>query len=158
MAACTRGGLDTGGIVDCVILDRFVTDSLSKGFRNVQITKTMADRKAGLSEKADAFIALPGGFGTLDELAEVMCMRQLSCHEKPIVLLNTSGYYESLINFVREGIRLRFMAEEVGQAIGFANTPQDALQFINNYSPVKIDKDTINSGEMAAASKHEQKE
>lgn len=153
MGASTRGGLDYGGIVDCVILERFVDASLPKGFRNVQITKTMPERKAGLSECADAFIGLPGGLGTLDELAEVMCMRQLSFHEKPIVLVNTNGYYDSLLNFLREGISRKFMGEQVLQAIGFANTPKDAVQFVKTYCPVKIDKDALNSGEMDAASR-----
>lgn len=155
MGACTRGALDLGGVVDCVILDRFVGDSPPKGFRTVLVTKTMAERKAGLSEGADAFFALPGGLGTLDELAEVMCMRQLSFHENPIVLVNTNGYYDSLLDFLSTGIKSRFLREEVLQAVHFARSPEDAIHFVKSYRAIKIDKEALNSGEMTAACKGE---
>lgn len=155
MGAATRGGLEAGGIVDAVILDKFVDTNLSTGFRKLKVTKSMPDRKAGLSEEADAFIALPGGLGTLDEIAEVMCMRQLSFHERPIALVNTNGFYDHLKKFIQSSIEAKFVAEAVSQAVFFADTPKDAIHFIKACTkPVLIDKDALHSGEMVAASKH----
>lgn len=92
MGAVTDGCLASGGVVDCVILRMFVGANMHPGpFRNTDVFDTMPQRKDGLYQQADAFIALPGGLGTLEELSEVMSWRQLELHRKPIVLLNTNG-------------------------------------------------------------------
>lgn len=155
MGAATRGALTAGGIVDTVILDKFVNCNMSSGFRNVTVVKTMPARKAGLYEGADAFIALPGGMGTLDELAEVMCMRQLCFHERPIALVNTNGFYDHFKKFIEDAITSKFITSAMGEVMFFADTPKDAVDFIRDCrSSVKIDKDTLHSGEMESASKH----
>lgn len=155
MGAATRGALENGGIVDAVILDRFVNSNMSKGFRNLSVVDTMSSRKAGLAEPAAAFVALPGGLGTFDEIAECMCMRQLSFHERPIVFVNTNGYYEHLKSFLDSCTEANFIAGAFSRAIFFADTPEDAVHFLKNAAkPVVIDKDALSSGEMVAASNH----
>lgn len=92
MGAVTDGCLASGGVADCVILKMFVGANMHPGpFRTTEVYDTMTARKDGLYRRADAFIALPGGLGTLEELSEVMSWRQLEIHSKPIVLINTNG-------------------------------------------------------------------
>lgn len=154
MAAATEGALAAGGTVDAVVLDIFVESNLHHGFRNVSITKTMADRKNGLSQNADMFIALPGGLGTLDEISDIICARQLSFHDKPVVILNSHGFYDHLHKFLLDGIKRKFIAEAVSRAVLFANTPEEAIALIKKSTPVYIDKNALNSGEMVAASRN----
>lgn len=153
MGAATSGGLSAGGIIDAVILDRFVDSNLGEGYRTVKIVSNMAERKAGLTENTDMFVALPGGLGTLDELTDVMCLRQLSFHKKPIVIVNVNGFYDHFISFLRESINRNFITEAVSRAVLFANSSEEAIGLLKTFEIVEIDKDCLHSGEIAAASK-----
>lgn len=150
MASSTAGGLDAKGFVDCVILEKFVDEKLPKGFGRVDVCQTMPERKKGLYERGDAYVALPGGLGTLDELAEIMCLRQLSFHNKPIVLVNTKGFYDDIKNFLVNGLRQKFIAEGIERVIHFADTPAETIDFLKAYKPIKISKKAVNSSEMSA--------
>lgn len=153
MGAATSGGLSAGGIIDAVILDIFVDRNLAEGFRTVKVVTNMADRKTGLATNADMYVALPGGLGTLDELADVMCQRQLLFHEKPIVVVNVDGYFDHLKSFLRECIVRNFVTEAVSRAVLFADGPEQAIDLLKTHKIVKIDKECLHSGEIAAASK-----
>jgi len=99
------------------------------------VTTGMRDRKAIMEARADAFVAIPGGFGTLEELLEVLTLKQLDYHNKPIVILNTDGVYDGLLKqfdtlFDREFIRrdhmdLYHVAEDVA----------GVFQYLDNYAP-----------------------
>eukprot|EP00171_Calliarthron_tuberculosum_P016722 IDg16722t1 len=93
MGACTDGAVLERGDVDCVILRRFVSSGMTnpENFRKIEVTDTMLDRRMGLYRRANAFVAIPGGLGTLEEISEVMSWRQLGWHSRIIVLLNTNG-------------------------------------------------------------------
>jgi uncharacterized protein (TIGR00730 family) len=111
MGAVADGALEAGGSVHGVILDRFVErDVHHRGIDALYQVDDMRKRKQGLDERADAFIALPGGLGTLEELAEILSSRKLRFHERPLVLLNTGGFYDPLVaqlaRFVDEGFDL----------------------------------------------------
>ena len=80
------------------------------GLHELHVVPTMHLRKQMMAERADAFIALPGGIGTLEELYEVWTWRQLSYHDKPIGLLNTEGYYDDLLRFMRTTVSEGFLA------------------------------------------------
>ena len=80
------------------------------GLQELHVVPTMHLRKQLMAERADAFIALPGGIGTLEELYEVWTWRQLSYHDKPIGLLNTEGYYDDLLSFMRTTVSEGFLA------------------------------------------------
>jgi len=80
------------------------------GLHELHVVPTMHVRKQMMAERADAFIALPGGIGTLEELYEVWTWRQLSYHDKPIGLLNTEGYYDDLLRFMRTTVSEGFLA------------------------------------------------
>ncbi|PXF47500.1 putative cytokinin riboside 5'-monophosphate phosphoribohydrolase LOGL7 [Gracilariopsis chorda] len=150
MGAATRGGLDANGIVDCVNLRMFATTNQSKGFRKVYIEDTIQDRKNGLYERGDAIVALPGGLGTLDEIAEQMCMRQLQFHTKPIVLINTNGHYNPIRDFIRNGEESLFISGGMSQVIHFSDTPADAIQYLKDYKPITVNKESVNSSELNA--------
>ncbi len=77
----------------------------------LHIVDTMHDRKRMMAERADAFLALPGGIGTLEELFEVWTWRQLGYHDKPIGLLNTAGYYDRLLDFLETSVGQQFLGD-----------------------------------------------
>jgi uncharacterized protein (TIGR00730 family) len=80
------------------------------GLHELHVVPTMHVRKQMMAERSDAFIALPGGIGTLEELYEVWTWRQLGYHRKPIGLLNTSGYYDDLLRFMRHSVEQGFLS------------------------------------------------
>lgn len=98
------------------------------------LTSGMRERKAKMDEKSDAVIALPGGFGTLEEISEMIVQKQLGYNSKPIVLLNTKGFYNNLMSFFDAIIQENFAKENSRDLYYIANTPNDAIKYINNYS------------------------
>lgn len=99
------------------------------------VTKGLRERKAIMDEKADAFIALPGGFGTLEELLEIITLKQLRYHNKPIVVLNVNGFYDGLIGVFENIIQLNFAKKNSLDLYYVAQDPKDALFYIENYVP-----------------------
>ena len=101
MKAVAEAALSTGGKVIGVIPEVLVDLEVAHhGVTELHITSTMHTRKALIGEKADAFIALPGGFGTFEELFEVLAWHTLKIHGKPILLLNINGFYDQLLAFL----------------------------------------------------------
>jgi uncharacterized protein (TIGR00730 family) len=95
-AALTAGG-SVVGVIPRVLVDLEVAH---EGVTELYITSTMHTRKALMAEKADAFIILPGGYGTFEEMFEVLAWQTLKIHEKPVVLLNVAGFYDTLLAFL----------------------------------------------------------
>jgi hypothetical protein len=93
----------------------------------------MAERKTILMERSDAFIALPGGFGTLDELFEVLTAFQLGLMTKPVALLNTNGYFNSVIHFLTNAVKERFLKKEHLQALIINDKPEELLDAIHRF-------------------------
>jgi uncharacterized protein (TIGR00730 family) len=96
------------------------------------LVETMHQRKALMAREADAFVALPGGFGTLDEFFEILTWAQLGIHAKPCVLINTSGYYDHLLNFLQEAINQGFLKPPNYALIHTVPSSADALKLIRN--------------------------
>jgi len=97
MGALADGALAAGGRVQGVILRRFIDEDVHHlGVEMFEVTD-MRSRKAGLDERADAFVALPGGLGTLEELLEVLSFRKLDLHHRPVVLVNARGFFDPLV-------------------------------------------------------------
>ena len=109
------------------------------------VTKGMRERKAKMDEISDAVIALPGGFGTLEELSEMIVQKQLGYNNKPIILLNTKNYYDNLICFFKEIIYSKFASKESDKLYYVAQIPDDAVNFLQNYNGENINylKDKI---------------
>ena len=102
------------------------------------VTKGMRERKAKLDEISDAVIAIAGGYGTLEELSEIIVQKQLNYNNKPIVILNTDGFYDKLIEFFNDIILKGFAHNDTERIYYVAQTPEEALEYINNYVPEKL--------------------
>ena len=100
------------------------------------ITSGMRERKAKMDEMSDAVIALAGGFGTLEELSEIIVQKQLGYSAKPIVILNTNGFYNELIKFFDSMISEDFANSNAKTLYYVAETPQAAIDYLNSYQPV----------------------
>jgi uncharacterized protein (TIGR00730 family) len=94
-------GAEVIGVIPHALVAREVAHA---GLTDQRVVPTMHARKAQMAELADAFVALPGGFGTLEELFEVLTWAQLGIHAHPIGLLNTAGYYDALLSFVDRAV------------------------------------------------------
>ena len=102
------------------------------GLNEMIITGDMSERKKKMFSMSDAVIALPGGIGTLEELTEAITLKQLSLFSGPIIILNTLGYYRSLIKFIEHMIDNHFMRFEHKGIWEIVNTPEEAIKALNN--------------------------
>ena len=96
------------GVIPQALVDKELANRLCD---ELHIVQTMHERKAMMAERSDAFLALPGGIGTFEELFEVWTWRQLGYHDKPIGLLNVAGYYDALLGFLHTSVASGFMGE-----------------------------------------------
>lgn len=106
-----------------------------EGVDSLIVTRDLRERKAVMEDLADAFVALPGGFGTLEELLEMITLKQLQVHQKPIVLINTNGFFNSLITFFDHVYYERFASERYRGLLYFSDNAWDAINYIRNYRP-----------------------
>lgn len=97
------------------------------------LTKGMRERKAKMDELSQAIIALPGGFGTLEELSEMIVQKQLGYNNKPIVILNCNNYYDDLISFFENAIKNNFASKSMKEIYFATESAYKALEYINNY-------------------------
>lgn len=139
MYTCAEAVKKNGGRVIAVIPEK-----LSKLCGNPEdcdeyyVTAGMRERKAKLDELSDAVIAIAGGFGTLEEVSEMITQKQLGYSNKPTIILNTAGLYNHLISFFEDIINNRF-APEISKELYFvANTPEEAMEYIKTYKPARV--------------------
>ena len=99
----------------------------TRGLTRLELVSTMHQRKARMAELADAFLILPGGYGTLEELLEVVTWAQLALHAKPCILINTAGYWDGLLDLPRYGGRGRLSEGEKPQPASVADTARNAV-------------------------------
>jgi uncharacterized protein (TIGR00730 family) len=128
MGAVADGALAAGGHVVGVIPHVLVDLEVAhEGVSELHVTSTMHTRKALMAERADAFIVLPGGYGTFEEMFEVLAWQTLKIHSKPVVLLNVDGFFDTMLTFLdvcdREG-----MLRGNRQILLVANTIDEALR------------------------------
>ena len=127
MGAVADGALAAGGEVIGVIPKALVERELAHdGLTRLHVVASLHERKARMAELADGFVALPGGFGTLDELMEQLTWSQLGLHEKPVGLLDVEGYWRPLVAFARHATEEGFVREADLGAIAIAGD-SDAL-------------------------------
>ena len=107
--AVLEGGGHVIGVIPRHLLDFEVAHT---GIPDLRIVESMHDRKALMAELSDAFVALPGGFGTLEETFEVLTWRQLGPHQKPVVILNAGGYFDALVAFLEHMVKRRLLSPE----------------------------------------------
>jgi uncharacterized protein (TIGR00730 family) len=134
MGDVADGALETGGEVIGVITQSMNTPALAHaGLTRLEVMATIHERKARMYALAEGYIALPGGFGTLDELFETITWAQIGLHEKPIGLLNTRRYYDPLLRLVEHAEKERFIFPEHRQIIVNAVTPQELLKAMESH-------------------------
>lgn len=136
MGALSRAAREHGGKVVGVI-PRVLLDA-GYGDREVTeliVTEGLRDRKAIMDKRGDAFLTLPGGLGTLEELLEVLTLKQLGCHDKPVVVLDLDGYYDPLWLQIQRGIDQRFIKPEFLDLWYPARHVDEALRYIEEYAP-----------------------
>lgn len=110
------------------------------GLSELHVTQTMHERKALMEDLSGGFVALPGGFGTYDELFEMLTWGQLSVHSKPIGLLNVDGFFDPLLAMIRHGVAEGFVAEGNLQLFVVAATIDELLAKMNAYRPAPVNK------------------
>ena len=106
----------------------------------LHIVDSMHERKLLMGELSDAFIAMPGGFGTLDELSEVLTYNQLRIYDKPIGLLNTEGYFDGLLKFFDHAVYENFVREEHRNNVVVSADPVELIKKLKQIEPVVIKK------------------
>jgi uncharacterized protein (TIGR00730 family) len=120
-------GVIPHALVNREIAHRDVTD--------MRVVGSMHERKALMAELADAFIALPGGIGTLEELFEVYTWAQLGLHRKPCALLNVEGYYDGIAGFLANAVEERFLREEHREMLMIEREPRALIERLREFEP-----------------------
>ena len=142
MWACASQVKANGGKVTGVMPEKLHNMGVfTDGCDEFILTPGMRERKAKIDNISDAVIALPGGFGTLEEVSEMIVQKQLGYNKKAIVFLNTNGFYDKLIEFFEVMIEQKYANKNMRQYYYIAKTPQDAIDYINNYTPSVLDVD-----------------
>ena len=136
MYACVSSAKKLGSNIIGVMPEKLVDIGFSnpEDCESLYITKGMRERKAKMDELSDAIIALPGGFGTLEELSEMIVQKQLGYNAKPIILLNTNGFYDNLIKFFDSIILEKFAIPKTKELYYIAEKPEDAIKYLENYN------------------------
>ena len=128
MQAVAQGALAAGGRVIGVIPTVLVELEVAHdGLTELHVTDTMHTRKAMIGERSDAFVALPGGFGTFEEMFEVLAWQTLKLHAKPVLVLNTNGFYDKLLAFLDECMEQGMLTQEKREIVLVARTVDEAL-------------------------------
>jgi cytokinin riboside 5'-monophosphate phosphoribohydrolase len=130
MAAVAKAALTRGGKVKGVILTDFIDRGYANSGHEMHSVNDMRSRKRGLDEFGDAYIALPGGFGTLEEILEIISFKQLGFHHKPIVFVNTNGYFDHLLAQFERGFAEALIHERFRDLYTVVATPQQAIEVI----------------------------
>lgn len=115
------------GVIPQALVDKEVANQACD---ELHIVANMHQRKAMMAERSDAFLALPGGIGTFEELFEVWTWRQLGYHDKPIGLLNVEGYYASMLSFLKSTVNNGFMGEWQMDLIHACNNTSELMEFL----------------------------
>jgi uncharacterized protein (TIGR00730 family) len=133
--------LEHGGNVTGVITNHLADKELAHDQVQEMIhVETMQQRKAKMTALSDAFIALPGGFGTLEELFEVITLNQLELHKKPVGILNVNGFYDHLKLLLERMVNDKLLLEAHRKMIMFESDPEKLLQRMADYEAPNVDK------------------
>jgi uncharacterized protein (TIGR00730 family) len=128
MGRVSKAVFESGGDVVGVIPTALEPKEISgESVGEVVVVKDMHERKALMATKSEAFVAMPGGFGTLEELFEVITWHQLGYHDKPVGLLNTGGYFDQLLSFIDHSVEQGFISPNARKILKSAATPAELL-------------------------------
>jgi uncharacterized protein (TIGR00730 family) len=141
MGAIADSVLEAGGEAIGVIPEHLMTREIGhKRLTKLHIVHSMHERKALMSDLSDAFIALPGGFGTLEEFCEVLTWSQLGLHAKPCGIVNVLGYYTPLLAMLDHAVEERFLKPQNRALVLARDTPLELLKAFEDWRPVHVEK------------------
>ncbi len=144
MGAVARGAHDGGGRIIGIAPRFFNVDGVLYPHCDELIyTETMRERKQKMEDLSDAFIVSPGGIGTFEEFFEILTLKQLGRTKKPLVILNTAGYYDDMLNMMRHTVESNFMSAQTFDLIAVVNTPEQAIDYIEHYVEQEVDVEEL---------------
>ena len=139
MGICSDAVAENGGRVTGVIPEHLNRPGIVSGSSHrTIITPDMRSRKAGMEELSDAFIAMPGGYGTMEEIMEILTLKQLQINSSPVVFLNINGYFDPLFSFFDRMEKENFIRPEFRKFYFAASTVEEAMDYIQNYRSAGI--------------------
>jgi uncharacterized protein (TIGR00730 family) len=127
--AALASGAEVTGVLPEVLAGKEIAHT---GLTALEMVPTMHERKARMAVLADAFLVLPGGYGTLDELMEAVTWAQLGMHAKPCILINTAGYWNGLLAFLDSTVAAGFLKPENRQLLLVAGSAIDAIEMVTD--------------------------
>ena len=141
MGKLADAALEAGGEIIGIMPQALVDKEVSHPrLSDLRIVASMHERKALMAELSDAFIALPGGYGTLEEFCEVLTWTQLGLHRKPCGLLNIDGYYDHLLSLFDHAVAERFLKPAHRQIVLSDSRPESLVKRLLEYEPPLLDK------------------
>ena len=141
MGAIADSVLKAGGEAIGVIPEHLMAREIGHNrLTKLHVVHSMHERKALMADLSDAFIALPGGFGTLEEFFEVLTWSQLGLHVKPCAIVNVRGYYTPLLHMLDHAVRERFLKAENRALVLARDTPSELLQALEEWRPIHVEK------------------
>ena len=144
MGAVARGTHDGGGRIIGVAPRFFNVDGVLYPHCDELIyTDTMRERKQKMEDLSGAFIVTPGGIGTFEEFFEILTLKQLGRTKKPLVILNTAGYYDNMLAMLRRTIDSNFMSAKTLDLFGIVDTPEQAIEYIEHYVEQEVDVEEL---------------
>ena len=135
--AVLTGGSEVTGVIPRSLVEKEVAHS---GLTELRVVTTMHERKALMADLSDAFIALPGGWGTLDEFFEILTWAQLGLHCKPCGVLNVQGYFDRLLSFLDHSVEQGFVRREYGALLAVSDDPSTLLDALRAQTPPGVEK------------------
>lgn len=129
--AALAGGAEVIGVLPNVLAGKEIAHT---GLTSLELVSTMHERKARMASLASAFVILPGGYGTLDELLETVTWAQLGLHAKPCILVNTMGYWNGLLDFLDFAVSAGFLKPKNRELLRVAACAADAIQLVTEHA------------------------
>lgn len=141
MGAAARGVTSENGILIGVTPTFFVEmDVIYDKCTELIYTETMRERKGIMEDRADAFVICAGGIGTFEEFFEVLTLKQLRRHSKPIIIYNVKGYYNPMLRMLENSVKENFMSDYCNKLYSVANTEEEIFEQLENYTPYSYNK------------------
>ena len=123
------------GVIPRALVDREIAH---RALTELRVVRSMHDRKAQMADLADGFIVLPGGLGTLEEFLEILTWAQLGIHHKPVGVLNVSGYYDTLLEFLDQTVAEQFVQDKNRKMVLAEERPEALLDRFERYAPTDV--------------------
>ena len=140
MGATARGMYDNGGTIIGIAPSFFLVDGvLFDKCTEFVYTETMRERKKILEDRSDAFIIAPGGIGTYDEFFEILTLKQLERHNKPIAMFNVNGYYDEMLTMLEKTVSCNFMKSKSLELFRCFDDADEMLTYIEHYNETPMD-------------------